>query len=93
MNTKIRVQIAICTENPNDHITVEEYYVDCAKEYALLKLSEGFTKEDLERAYKKALIKYHPDKPNGDKEKFEQSTEAYLKFKDILWYRDHITQR
>lgn len=87
MNTKIKIQTVICTENLDDHIVVEEYEVDCAKEYALLNLSEGFTQEDLEKAYKKALIKFHPDRPEGDKEKFEQATEAYKKFKELLRYK------
>lgn len=60
--------------------------------YEILDLNEDFTKEELDRAYKKARIKYHPDKFDGDKEKFELSTEAYLKFKYMLRHKN-ITQR
>lgn len=78
----------IASENPRNPITwdaLAEFStpLDMTPFYDILEISEGFTKEDLERAYKKALIKYHPDKPNGDKDKFEQVTEAYLLIKDL----------
>lgn len=88
----------IASENPDHPFTWDELEqwmggpVDYSSFYKILDLNEGFTKEDLEKAYKKALIKYHPDKLDGDKEKFELSTEAYLRFKDMLWYKN-LTQR
>lgn len=60
--------------------------------YEILNINEDFTKEELEKAYKKTKIKYHPDKLDGDKEKFELATEAYLKLKKLLWYKN-LTQR
>lgn len=78
----------IASENPHNPITWDTLAktstpLDMTPFYEILEISEGFTKEDLEKAYKKALIKYHPDGPNGDKDRFEQVTEAYLLIKDI----------
>lgn len=87
MNTKIKIRTTFIGENPDNHISSYEYEVECAKEYELLGLQEGFTEDELKKAYKKALIKYHPDKYNGDGEKFKQVTEAYLKFKELLQYK------
>ena len=35
------------------------------------------SEKTLERAYKRAALKYHPDRPNGDAEKFLRCTKAF----------------
>ncbi|MBD5267030.1 MAG: DnaJ domain-containing protein [Bacteroides sp.] len=84
-------QAPIASENPNNPFTwddIEQWFkpVDYSPYYEILNLNEDCTKEDLEKAYKKVRIKYHPDRLDGDKEKFEQTTEAYLKLKELLRY-------
>lgn len=54
-------------------------------------LTSNFTKEELERAYKEARLKYHPDKPDGDKEKFMQAYEFYNELKSIRRYYPEVT--
>ncbi len=81
--------VPIASENPRRPITwddIERYFVpvDYSPYRKVLNLPEDFTKEDLEESYKKARIKYHPDKPDGDKETFQLSIEAYLKLKELL---------
>ena len=55
-------------------------------EEAKFKLSEIFglrdfrTKDDVRRAYKDLVLKYHPDK-GGDPEKFRQLQEVYEKLR------------
>lgn len=54
-------------------------------------LSSDFTEEELEKAYKQARHKYHPDKPDGDKEKFMQASEFYSELKSIRKYYPELT--
>ena len=52
----------------------------------ILNLKEDFDNKDLKRSYYKEALKYHPDKTNGDDEKFKQIVNAYeylLKYKNI----------
>lgn len=50
------------------------------KLYDDLGVSSGATDADIKKAYRKAALKAHPDKPGGNEEKFKQISEAY----DIL---------
>ena len=48
--------------------------------YEVLGLQKGASAEDIKRAYRKAAMKYHPDRNPGDKEaeeKFKEVGEAY----------------
>lgn len=46
--------------------------------YLILGLEENIGDEhEIRRAYKKLALKYHPDKPTGDAEKFNQVAAAY----------------
>lgn len=45
--------------------------------YALLGVERTATEEDLKKAYKRAALVAHPDKPGGSKEKFQAVNEAY----------------
>lgn len=45
--------------------------------YARLGVSRGVSEEDLKKAYRRAALLAHPDKPSGSKEKFQAVNEAY----------------
>lgn len=45
--------------------------------YDILNVSSDCTRRDLKRAYRKLVLEFHPDKPNGDEEMFELITHAY----------------
>lgn len=53
--------------------------------YELLGVSRSASEDDLKRAYRKAALKYHPDRNPGDKaaeEKFKELSEAYQVLSD-----------
>lgn len=45
--------------------------------YDLLGVSPSADDAELKKAYRKAALKYHPDKPTGNEEKFKDVGEAY----------------
>lgn len=45
--------------------------------YNILELDPTCTHKEIRQAYKKLAIKYHPDKPDGNEEKFKQISIAY----------------
>lgn len=47
------------------------------KLYDMLGVSPSANEQELKKGYKKAALKYHPDKPAGDTEKFKEISEAY----------------
>lgn len=47
------------------------------KYYKILGLQPGASKEQIKKAYRKSAMKYHPDKKDGDPEKFLLIFEAY----------------
>jgi curved DNA-binding protein CbpA len=59
------------------------YFQNCL---AVLGLEEevALTEDTLKRAYKKAAIRAHPDKPGGSEEEFEAITRAHAYLGDIL---------
>lgn len=48
-----------------------------------LDLEYPFSLEELNKKYKKKALKYHPDKPNGSKEKFIEIQTAYNELKKM----------
>lgn len=51
-----------------------------SKLYDLLGVLPSASEQELKKAYRKAALKFHPDKPTGDSEKFKEIGEAF----DIL---------
>jgi len=47
-----------------------------------VRKTEQLSEKTLERAYKKSALKYHPDRPSGDAEKFLKCTKAFETLKD-----------
>lgn len=47
------------------------------RKYRLLEVDERSSIDDIKRSYKRLCLKYHPDKCNGDNEKFIELKEAY----------------
>tara|TARA_Y100000816_G_C26107326_1_gene588875 strand:+ start:1196 stop:2134 length:939 start_codon:yes stop_codon:yes gene_type:complete len=45
--------------------------------YDILGVSKNATTEQIKKEFRKLSLKYHPDKPNGDEEKFKEINEAY----------------
>jgi len=45
--------------------------------YDVLGLDKDASPDDIKRAYRKLILKLHPDKPTGDAEKFKKVQEAY----------------
>ncbi|MDE2432745.1 MAG: DnaJ domain-containing protein, partial [Burkholderiales bacterium] len=55
--------------------------------YEVLGLAKGASEEDIKKAYRKAAMKHHPDRNQGDKakeaeEKFKEVKEAYEMLSD-----------
>jgi len=50
--------------------------------YSDLGVSSSASQEEIKKAYRKLSLKYHPDKQNGDQEKFKKINEAYQTLSD-----------
>jgi len=45
--------------------------------YNILGVSKTSTSDDIKKAYKQLSLKYHPDRPNGNEQKFKEISAAY----------------
>lgn len=45
--------------------------------YKILNVSENASVEEIKKNYRKLSLEFHPDRPNGNAEKFKQINEAY----------------
>ena len=50
--------------------------------YKILGVNEQATPEEIKNNYRKLSMQYHPDRPNGDTEKFQKINEAYETLSD-----------
>ena len=50
--------------------------------YEILGISKNASDDEIKKAYRKAAVKYHPDKDGGDEAKFKEVGEAYEVLKD-----------
>lgn len=50
--------------------------------YEVLGISKSASADEIKKAFRKAAIKYHPDKEGGDETKFKEVNEAYEVLKD-----------
>ena len=50
--------------------------------YEVLGISKGASADEIKKAFRRAAVKYHPDKEGGDEAKFKEVNEAYEVLKD-----------
>src|SRR6476661_8935922 len=50
--------------------------------YEVLGVSKDASADEIKKAFRKAAVKYHPDKEGGDEAKFKEVNEAYEILKD-----------
>jgi len=50
--------------------------------YEVLGIKKDASADEIKKAYRKAAVKFHPDKEGGDEAKFKEASEAYEVLKD-----------
>ena len=50
--------------------------------YKILNINEKSTNEEIKKAYRKLSLLYHPDRQNGDSERFKKINDAYTTLSD-----------
>lgn len=51
--------------------------------YKILGIEKNASVEEVKKAFKKAALQYHPDRPTGDEKKFKEINEAYQVLNDV----------
>ena len=51
--------------------------------YKILELNKNASKEEIKKKYRVLSLKYHPDRPEGNKEMFQKINEAYAILSDV----------
>jgi len=51
--------------------------------YKILELNKNASKEEIKKKYRTLSLKYHPDRPEGNKEIFQKINEAYAILSDV----------
>lgn len=60
--------------------------------YEVLELNRTASDDDIRNAYKRLALKYHPDKPTGNEDKFKQVSQAYQILTDPFKKKVYDTQ-
>jgi molecular chaperone DnaJ len=50
--------------------------------YKILGVEKNASADDIKKAFKKAALQHHPDRPTGDEKKFKEANEAYQVLND-----------
>ena len=61
--------------------------------YKTLGVENTATKEQIKKAYRKLSLQFHPDRPNGNAEKFKQINEAYETLNDEQKKRMYCSEK
>lgn len=62
----------------NQQLQQMEKHLDTAYSVLGMSPSQDFTMEELKRAYKKAALRHHPDRPHGNAELFQLVTKSFM---------------
>lgn len=66
---------------------LKQLKVDNVNSLRLFNLNENFTMDELKKAYRKIALRTHPDRPGGNKEKFQLVTTCYFSLMENLKMR------
>ncbi len=66
---------------------LKQLSVDKVNSLRLFNLNENFTIDELKKAYRKIALRTHPDRPGGNKEKFQLVTTCYFSLMENLKMR------
>jgi DnaJ-class molecular chaperone len=61
--------------------------------YEILEVNENATDNEIKKAYRKLSLIYHPDKPTGNTEKFQEISEAYEILTDPNKKNEHFMKQ
>jgi len=60
--------------------------------WQLLGVSPNASEEEIKKAYRERAMKYHPDRPNGDEEKFKEISAAYDQITKFNSNKSHFSR-
>ena len=68
-------------------VKLKQLSVDKVNSLRLFNLNENFNMDELKKAYRKVALRTHPDRPNGNKDKFQIVTTCYFSLIENLKMR------